>query len=245
MAWQRRAWACVLYFFSGPFCLILAITLMRFSPLMKQPEPSLVPNEVEKIGYSPAPKKENVEFALEQEPVHGYSNAPIINTTRESLWVDGSSRDELCKEIERYSKKSGLEEKNYIVFGYIYPRLTYETYYISTSKGWTLGQFTVSALSKIYVPQWRSSGGASEGTKKDWRDFKEHVEDHENYHQQVLEKYAWKLLETMNNFGYYPSRDALESALTSKYDNYYDQLDKENEDFDEQYEADSYEELCY
>ncbi|KKS76846.1 MAG: hypothetical protein UV49_C0004G0021 [candidate division WWE3 bacterium GW2011_GWA2_42_9] len=122
--------------------------------------------------------------------------------------------------------------------------MRYEYYPTLTSKGYTIGDFTVTTDSVITVPQWTSSGGASEDTKNDWRRFKDAVVAHENEHQRILVKNATEFVNTLNNLGDYPTETALNSEVESLYADAFNKLREEQESFDEDYDNEPFQHFC-
>ena len=172
---------------------------------------------------------------------HGYQSGPIINSVSQSYFVEGSTREELCNSVEKWQENQGLE-RTLAHINYNLENFYYTTY---TDRDWTIGNFTVTANAVITVPQWRSSAGASDGTKSDWRAFKNAVASHEREHQDILVEHANKLVDRYNNLGYYQTEGALKAAIESIYNSIMAELDKAQDAFDDKYgESDSYSYLC-
>ncbi|AHB40807.1 TPA: DUF922 domain-containing protein [candidate division WWE3 bacterium] len=189
--------------------------------------------------------KDSPEYkAVEEKPEvqkHGYQPGPTINSVSQSYFVEGSTREELCNSVEKWQENQGLER----TLAHINYNLENFYYTIYTDRGWTIGNFTVTANAVITVPQWRSSAGASDGTKSDWRAFKNAVASHEREHQDILVEHANKLVDRYNNLGYYQTEAALKTAIDNTYGAVMTEMDKAQEVFDDKHgESDSYSYLC-
>jgi len=191
--------------------------------------------EVESVSESTAMYKNP------EEPKHGYQAAPVVNVKNESYFVSGNDRETLCNQINVEERRV---EEDRVQIGYILSSMRYEYYAVLTLKGYTIGDFTVTTDSVITVPQWTSSGGASDDTKNDWRRFKDAVVAHENEHQSILVENATEFVNTLNNLGYYPTETALNVAVEGLYDAAYKQLREEQENFDEEYENEPFQHFC-
>jgi len=106
------------------------------------------------------------QYKEPEEPKHGYQAGPVVKIRNESYFVSGNDREVLCDKIDTEERRV---EEDRVQLGYINSTMRYEYYPTLTSKGYTIGDFTVTTDSVITVPQWTSSGGASEDTKNDWR----------------------------------------------------------------------------
>ena len=149
-----------------------------------------------------------------------------MQTKNDNYFVNGNDRKELCSQVVERAE----EEEN---LGYINYEIKDNYYTISTTRGYSMGYFTITAISTLTVPQWTSSEGASEGTKSDWRAFKNAIASHEGKHQEILVKYANKLVQAYNNMGYYETEASLDVAITEAYSRVQKDMDKEQKDFDE------------
>lgn len=186
------------------------------------------------------PQDSSVEEVV--EGVHGYLSAPIIQSNEISYFVNGSTREELCKSVEKWQEKEDQGDR----LAYINYNILYNYYTVWTTKGYTIGNFTVTAKSTITVPQWSSSGGASDSTKEAWRNFKNKVSAHERQHRDILMDYATRLITAYNNLGYYPAENSTKTALDSIFNDIYSQMTKAQKDFDKKYgRSESYADLCY
>ena len=166
-------------------------------------------------------------------PKHGYQSGPTVNVSNNSYFVSGTSRKELCDQI--VSKERKLEDGR-VELGHIDYDMEYKYSPIQPSEGYTIGDFTVTTNSIITVPQWTSSGGASDDTKNDWRVFKNSVKAHEEKHQSILVDYANRLTTTFNNFSYYPTEEELNSAIINAYNSLYKQMKNAQKDYDKKAE---------
>jgi predicted secreted Zn-dependent protease len=165
-----------------------------------------------------------------EEPKHGYQSGPVVNVSNTSYFVSGADRKELCDQIA--SKERKLDNGR-VELGHIEYDMKYSYFPIQTKEGYTIGDFTVSTDSTITVPQWTSSGGASDDTKNDWRAFKNSVKAHEEGHQSILIDYAKGLTTAYNNFGYYPTAEELDSALMNSYYSLFKQMKSAQKDYDQ------------
>lgn len=184
-----------------------------------------------------SPVIENIET-----PIHGYQQTPIIISEEQSYFISGNTKEELCNEV--YEWQSNQNDEDTIAnIGY---SLIDNYYTVLTDSGWTIGNFTVTAKSLITVPQWESSGGASDNTKEAWRIFKNAVYSHEREHRDILIEYANRLVNEYNNLGYYSSDAAVRAALKSIYNSIYNQMNDAQNKFDDVHgKSDSFSELCY
>jgi len=180
-------------------------------PMQSIPEPTQEPEQEEQIT---------------EEPKHGYQAQALVQTKNDNYFVNGNDRKELCSQVVERAE----EEEN---LGYINYEIKDNYYTISTTRGYSMGYFTITAISTLTVPQWTSSEGASEGTKSDWRAFKNAIASHEGKHQEILVKYANKLVQAYNNMGYYETEASLDGAITEAYSRVQKDMDKEQKDFDE------------
>lgn len=181
------------------------------------PTPTPIPEP--QIKTAPAVAKKYLE--------HGYQDKLVIDTTSESMFVDGRTKAELCESVKRYAREKatelGTREKatvpgvERLVLGYIKPKIDLSWETGETSKGYTMTSFKVTAKSTIVLPQWRSSGGASDSTKTAWRKFKNAVQDHEQGHQKILENNATRFMQALNNLGYYKNKGDVEKAVADIY----------------------------
>ncbi len=182
-------------------------------------------------------------IALEKEPEeskHGYQSGPIIHSKTESYFVRGSDREVLCEQIIELAKRIEGD----IALGYITYKMTYNYNSLWTQQGYTIGSFNVTAVSILTVPQWESSGGASDDTKNDWRRFKNAVKEHEDTHQRILVEKASKLVSTYNNLGYYPTEAELNSAVERFYSTVSEELKDAQNNFDENFEPELLKHFC-
>ena len=176
-----------------------------------------------------------------EELKHGYQNGPIIKSKNVSYFIDGRTRGDLCEAILEWQETEGKEE----TLAYINYQIFYESYIIQNSKGYTIGDFTVTADSTITLPQWRNSEGASDSTKADWNTFKHAATSHEKEHEQMLIEYANKLVNEFNNLPYYQTEAQVKSALSNKFNKIYDEMSSEQEAFDEEHgRSKSFSHLC-
>lgn len=187
-----------------------------------------------------APQSTSI-YKKPEEPKHGYQAAPIVNVKNESYFVSGNDREVLCDQIDTEERRV---EENRVQIGYILSSMRYKYYVVLTSKGYTIGDFTVTTDSIITVPQWASSGGASDDTINDWRRFKDSVVAHENGHQSILVENATEFVNILNNLGYYSTENALHAAIEGLYGSAYKQLREEQENFDEDYENEPFQHFC-
>jgi len=230
------------------FISLLAYSYYRFSylpkvqsKLAKERESRSELQLEEKVktdGSDKYPKTEIKDLSIQnnepkEEPKHGYQSRPVVNLKNESYFVSGTNRKELCDQI--VSKERKLEGGR-VELGYIDYDMEYKYSPIQTSKGYTIGDFTVTTNSIITVPQWTSSGGASDDTKNDWRVFKNSVKAHEEKHQSILVDYANRLTTTFNNFSYYPTEEELNSAIINAYNSLYKQMKNAQKDYDKKAE---------
>ncbi|MFC1625216.1 DUF922 domain-containing protein, partial [Patescibacteria group bacterium] len=178
----------------------------------------------------------------EETPTHGYQQSPIIISDEQSYFIRGSTKEELCEEVYKWQKNQEDED----MIANIRYNLIDNYYTVFTDSGWTIGNFTVTAKSLITVPQWESSGGASDNTKEDWRRFKNAVYSHEREHRDILIDYANRLVNEYNNLGYYSSDTILRSEIQSTYDSIYNQMRDTQSKFDDVHgKSESFSELCY
>ena len=191
-----------------------------------------VEEKVSQIKETVDSAEENVR--LQEEYTHGYQDGPAINIKRESYFVQGSDRTSLCDQIASEERKLG---NNYVQIGHIQYGVGYKYYAIRNKSGYTIGEFSVSADSTITVPQWESSAGASDDTKNDWRVFKNSVVEHEDSHQEILEKYATTLVSEFNKLPYYGTQAEIDSAVSAAYDKIMKEMDTAQEYYDDHYES--------
>ncbi len=184
---------------------------------------------------------ETSEQQIYRELEHGYSKEPILNLKYENYMVRGRTRDDLCRSVFEWQKEHNMGR----TLAYVNYQLYYEASTIQNSKGFTIGPYKVIVDAKIMLPKWESSGGASEGTKSDWRAFKNAVESHERQHYEIVVKYAKKLVEEYNNMAYYTTRAEAEKRIQDIYYDIHKQMQKEQKKFDEREgESKSFSYLC-
>ena len=210
-----------------PTNFLLAIVFMNYSPLVKQSYNNTFPrNNIKSKVVITADNLQETETY--EEPKHGYQTGPTIKSNEKSYFISGRAREDLCEAIYKWQEDEGMEE----TLAYINYKIIYNYYTINTSKGYTIGEFTVTADSTITLPQWSSSDGASEGTKSDWRAFKNAVTSHEREHKDILIEYANELVKNFNDLGYYTTESSLKSAIDNKYNEIYSHMTSAQEEFD-------------
>jgi predicted secreted Zn-dependent protease len=189
-------------------------------------------NAIRRFGI---PKNDNtIEETLDNsnEDVyeHGYQASPIVEIDRISYWVRGNDRKDLCEQI---LEKRG-NEGDYFELGDIEFGIKYDYEIIGNSNGFTIGDYTVTTESTITVPQWESSAGASDDTHNDWNVFKKSVVKHEDRHQEILEEYAQKLVNNLNNLQYFDSRTQLKTAISDSIRSIENQMSDAHDKFDKE-----------
>lgn len=71
----------------------------------------------------------------------------------------------------------------------------------------------------MVLPQWESSGGASNDVKNDWRKFKDAVKVHEETHKDIAINHSDMLVQEINNLGYYKTAPEFSEAISNIYNN--------------------------
>jgi predicted secreted Zn-dependent protease len=198
-------------------------------------------NSLSKNDTFVAPPINNSTPPSLEEPKHGYQAGALIDSKSRSYMVSGRTREDLCDAVSSWEEK----ENKGNTLAYIDYTIRDNYYTIDTSRGFTIGHFTVTAESTITVPQWSSSEGASDGTKSDWRAFKNAVSAHEQQHRDILVEYSQKLVNAYNNLGYYPTEIAFNNGLKTAYDKVYAEMESAQKSFDKKHgESDSFTYLC-
>lgn len=212
----------------------------RITSTFSKIAPIVTPNSSNQTSFEPSPTI-IPEPNPPEELKHGYQKTPTIKSKSISYFIEGRTRGDLCEAILEWQETEGKEE----TLAYINYQIYYESYIIQNSKGYTIGDYTVTADSTITLPQWRNSDGASDSTKADWNSFKHAVTSHEKEHEQILINYANTLVNEFNNLPYFTTEEEVKTALSNTFNKIHNKMSTEQEEFDEEHgRSESFSHLC-